>query len=255
MAAANTRSRKSRITLAEENLDRVYAGIRQIPEFARLTRLAEALREWKSAVKEIVVLRDEEIEDLNQQLAQSNTGNRDTAGSLDDMLAIQKMAQAIRSARSPEAIAETLRRLIEQVIDVLDAGIFIIQEETEDYTPLHTTTETGTIDESFHAYVEEGIIAWVIDAQTALVVDDLETMAETVTDDERRHYLVVPIMQVGSTMGIYLVHTRTPREQLSERQLELVTLLTEHAAGAIENLQLSARLKDIRREQSERSKV
>jgi len=152
--------------------------------------------------------------------------------SLDELIAMQRLGNAIGTAVDPTAVIESLLDLTRQVVPVEESMIFEFSGEKSDIKPfLHSCSEY-MLATSRHL-LEEGILDWVIDQKRTTIVPDLNS---SVGEIGERSFVVVPLVLSNVVTGVYIIRTEKVRRTVSDYELMLLGILANEAAVAIENL-------------------
>ncbi len=162
----------------------------------------------------------------------------DIKQSLDELVAMQRLANTVSTATDPVSVFDSLLELTRQVIPVEESMIFEVSNSGPQTKPFLSACSDYMIEASQHL-LEEGILDWVIEQKKTTVVPDLNTsMAEA----GRRHFVVVPLVLRSEAIGVYVIRTGSVRRAFSDHELMLLGILANQAAVAMENLHNIARL-------------
>jgi signal transduction histidine kinase len=203
-------------------------GRRDLRQLARrLPQLEKFIESRESYIKTL----EGTIESLRGEVARQATTTLAISSSLDELVATQRMANTISTATSPDLIQSALVDLTRQVVDVIDANIFLFGESSAAMAPLTGgAPERLTLEAS--AQQEAGIVDWVIAEKKPVVVPDLDHM---MGDGSARNFIIVPLILRSRGIGFYLIHTGQRQEEFSGQQLQLLAVLANQAAVGIEH--------------------
>ena len=164
----------------------------------------------------------------------------DIKQSLDEMVAMQRLANTISTATDPGSVFDSLLELTRQVVPVEESMIFEVGSSKSQTKPFLPTCSDYMLKASQHL-LEEGILDWVIGQKRTTVVPDLNTsMAEA----GQRNFVVVPLVLRNEAIGVYIIRTGNVRKSFSDHELMLLGILSNQAAVAIENLHNLRKLLD-----------
>lgn len=162
----------------------------------------------------------------------------DIKQSLDEMVAMQRLANTISTATDPVSVFASLLELTRQVMPVEESMIFEMGSSRSQTKPFLPTCSDYMIEASQHL-LEEGILDWVIEQKKTTVVPDLYT---SVGEAGQRSFAVVPLVLRNEAIGVYIIRTGAVRRAFSDHELMLLGILANQAAVAIENLHNIRRL-------------
>lgn len=172
----------------------------------------------------------------NKKYADSNRVIRST---IDELVAMQQLSNVISITTEPKAIVETLVTLTKEVVNVIDANIFLFRKDMKKLEPLTEVDTPGLSKETLQQY-ESGIIDWVISEQRTIIVPDLEYMMSGVS---KRSYVIVPLIIQSFPIGIYIINTNKSRDDFSNHHIQLLTVLANQAAVGVSNWQAREEVK------------
>ncbi len=158
--------------------------------------------------------------------------------SLDEMVAMQRLANTISIATDPVSVFDSLLELTRQVIPVEESMLFEVGDSRSRTKPFLQTCSDYMITASQHL-LEEGILDWVIEQKKTTVVPDLNT---SVGEAGERNFVVVPVVLRNEAIGVYIIRTEKVRRAFSDHELALLGILANQAAIAMENLRNIDRL-------------
>jgi signal transduction histidine kinase len=193
----------------------------------RLPQLEKFIESRESYIKSL----EGTVETLRAEVARQAKTTLAITSSADELVATQRMANTISTATSPDLILGALIDLTRQVVDVIDANIFLHGESPSAVAPLTGRGPERLMQEAA-AQQEAGIVDWVITEKKPVVVPDLDHM---MGDGSARNFIIVPLILRSRGIGFYLIHTSQRQEEFSGQQLQLLAVLANQAAVGIEH--------------------
>lgn len=163
---------------------------------------------------------------------------QENSSSVDELVAMQQLSNSIGTAVEPNAIITTLIQLTEQVIPVLEAGIFLFDSSAKHLMPLTQHGSQRLVDEA-QQQLESGIVDWLFAEKKTVVIPDLSWLME---DGSSRNFVLVPLILRRQGIGIFLIHTEKRQDQFSHQDIQLLTVLANQAAIGVENWREHAQL-------------
>ena len=172
------------------------------------------------------------IQMLNTKIDLHEKTETNIKQSLDEMVAMQRLANAISTATDAISVFDSLFELTRQVVPVKESMVFEVGESRSQARPFLPACSDYMLAASQHL-LEEGILDWVIEQKKTTVVPDLNT---SVGEAGERNFVVVPLVLRNEAIGVYIIHTEKVRGAFSDHELMLLGILANQAAVAMENI-------------------
>jgi two-component system NtrC family sensor kinase len=170
------------------------------------------------------------IEALKHENRRVNKAKSELRASFDELLALQHLSHTISTTRHPEEIVQALIELTKQIIPVIASNIFLIHAGEEPQSlVMQGASQLNTV---VRQQLDEGIIDWVIAEKKVAIVPNLEMC---VVDGCDENYVIVPLFIRTQAIGTYVVHTSKKQEDFTHQDLQLLMILANQAAVAVEN--------------------
>ncbi len=198
---------------------------RVIDPGALIERFMETRESYIRALESTVQFLKDKI-DLHEQ---SETRIRK---SLDELVAMQRLSNTISTATDSVSVFASLLDLTRQVIPVEESMIFQVVEGKPEVKPFLPACSSYMMNSAQHL-LEEGILDWVVEQKKTTIVPDLNTSVGEVGE---KNFVVVPIILRNEAIGVYIIRTEKIREAVSDKDLMLLSILSNQAAVAIENI-------------------
>ena len=160
------------------------------------------------------------------------------SSSVDELVAMQRLADVIGTAVEPNTIVTELVDLTQQVIPVFEASIFLFDGTSKKLMPLTAHGSEKLVSEA-QQQLESGIVDWILNEKKTVVIPDLSCMLE---NGSSRNYVLVPLMIRRKGIGVYLIYTEKKQEEFSNQDIQLLTVLANQAAVGVENWRTNAQL-------------
>lgn len=178
------------------------------------------------------------IQALKDKINFHQKTEKDIKQSIDELIAMQRLANAVSIATDSVSVFGSLLELTRQVIPVEESMIFEVanlKSQAKPFLPICT----DYMMKGCQHLLEEGILDWVIEQKKTTVVPDLNA---SVGEAGERNFAVVPLMLRNETLGVYIIRTEKVRRTFSDHELMILGILANQAAVAIENLRNIERL-------------
>ncbi len=151
--------------------------------------------------------------------------------SIDELVAMQRMSNTISTSNEPDLIVGALIELTRQVIPVIECNIFTFEEHSSNLSAL-STKSSARLEQEARQQMEAGIVDWVITEKKTVIIPDLEHM---VAGSSGRNFVIVPLILGNRGLGFYVIHTVKPQQDFSNQDVQLLSVLANQAAVAVEN--------------------
>jgi signal transduction histidine kinase len=199
-----------------------------LPQFEQFIENREAY--IKALEQTVEILRTERSRRVDYSLA--------VRSSVDELVAMQRMANSISTSGEPDRIARTLMDLARLVIPVLASNIFLFDASTKQLTPF-PPQGTADLESESKELLEGGIIDWVLIEKRTVIIPDLHNAPDS---DMARNFVIVPLFIRNLPVGIFLIHTEKPQHEFSNQDIQLLSVLANQAAAGVENWRVVDRL-------------
>ena len=174
---------------------------------------------------------EQTIDALKRENNQFNKNNLDIRTSIDELVAMQRLSNAISTAVEPEKIVSTLIELSQQVLPIIEANVFLFDNSEKRLLPLTSHGSERLVAEA-QQHLESGIVDWVFSEMKTVIIPDL---AHMMGDGTPQNFVIVPLVLRNKDVGIYLIHTQKPQQEFSNQDMQLLTVLANQAAAGVEN--------------------
>ena len=171
------------------------------------------------------------IEALRRDNQQYDKTAQEMRSSIDELVAMQQLSNTISTAADKELILSTLMNLTKEVLPVLESNIFLLDRSLNRFQPLSFSC-SERLREEVDGHLEAGIMDWVLAEKKTVIIPDLKHLGE---NGSARNFVIVPLVIRNEAIGMYVIHTEKPREDFSNQDIQLLTVLANQAAAAVEN--------------------
>jgi len=185
------------------------------------------------------------VAELQEEVARNRRRNTELSKSIVELKDVQKLSEAIGSSLDLRQILDALMKLSQRVIQYQNGGVFLTPEGSSDMEAAIVVRRSDGFEAQVQKQWEEGIIQWVMAAHQAMVLPDTETIRESEIAD--RSFVIVPLSVRGKSVGVFELYCEKPTEVFTHQEIELVAILANQAAIAIENARLIQSLDETNR--------
>ena len=219
-------------------------GMLNSNERNKVRKIIKSFKNVDKLYRRTITNLEKRIKDLEKTISEKKDEKRQLKDSFDELLYMQKLSKTIRFSKRISGILKILTDITKQVLPVQESDIFLFDKERNEYKSLNLKNKDSRLNRAVKNYMEEGIINWVIEEKRTVVVSDIETLSNEPKNGSERNYVFVPLYILGEDLGIYVIYTQKPKNKFTKQDLEMLALLTEQAAIAIENIRVNKKLRD-----------
>ncbi len=187
---------------------------------------------------------EETLDLLKREKLTAAENNIAIRNSINELMAMQQLSNSISTAQDPEEIVGTLIHLTRQVIPVAESNVFVFENGSNTLTPLSSKITTGFRAEA-EAHVESGVVDWVIKEQRTAIFPEMETVE---TNGKQHIVVIVPLMIRNEALGMYMIRSPKSHNDISNHDMQLLSVLANQAAVGIENWRSHDQLKRMNEE-------
>ncbi len=189
-----------------------------------------------------IVLVNQLKKDLNvlrEELAYHKKIHGEITDSLDEFFTIQRLSSIITQSLEYEEIVANLKEIAQKVIPHEKSEVFLMEDgrffpvegkDRPDFSPILKNMK------------EEGILDWLWEQGHPIVVPVSDFVLTETPGLKSGNIVIAPMMQAQEGMGVFLMHTEKQEAHFSFRDLELLNILAQQAAIAIQYTRLYKRL-------------
>ena len=174
------------------------------------------------------------LEEDNRRLQERlDSGHREYAqlrASMDELLNLHELSEAISTSFDIEDILTQLMTLSARVVAYDGAGVFSLHEDGSGLEPMALRGTRDLVVERLRVQWEDGIVDWVLREGRPVVIDDMESEAHT--------FVIIPLMVRGTQIGLFTLHCRKAKDDYTLGEIQLLGVLANQTAAAIENSRL-----------------
>jgi diguanylate cyclase (GGDEF)-like protein len=160
---------------------------------------------------------------------------------------LQVAASRMNRAKTIESVGRAIVEETRRILDYHNARVYVV-EPTGDVVPIAFEGMVGEYEkvdfDLLRTKQGEGFTGWVAERGVALLIDDanVDPRGETIpgTADIDESMLVVPMRYDEEVVGV-IVLSKLGLRQFGEDDLQMLTILADHAATALESAGLLAR--------------
>ncbi|MFH1569268.1 MAG: ATP-binding protein [Gemmatimonadota bacterium] len=199
----------------------------------QLEGLSETAQELQARVSGL----EEERRHLQERLARGQTEYVQLRESMNELLDLSELSETISTSFKIEDILDSLMTLSARFVTYDSCGVFAFEQDRQTLAAL--AVRGGGPEElrgRVAALWDDGIIDWVLREKRPVVIDDMETL--TAGAPPGKSFVIIPLMVRGKPIGIYTLHSAKAKDDFTLGEIELLGVLANQTAAAIENSRL-----------------
>jgi len=195
--------------------------------------LAEGAKELEVRVESL----EDENRHLRERLARGREEYVQLRESMNELLNLSELSATISTSFNIEDILQALMDLSGRIMEYESCGVFALSPAGEQLEPLALRGDgTDVLQQRVRSQWEDGIIDWALREQRPVVIDDMETLSRE--EATSKSFVVIPLMVRGKQVGVYTLHCDRAKDDFTLGELELLGVLANQTAAAIENSRL-----------------
>lgn len=196
-----------------------------------LTLLLDSLAEERSELHVRVNALEEENGALQERLDRGHQDYAQLRASMDELLNLHELSDAISTSLNLEDTLDALMRLSARVVDFDAAGVFALSREDAGLEAIVLCGNGKQLERCMEAQWNDGIVDWVLRERRPIVFDDMESAGDIC-------FVLIPLMVRGKDIGLVALHCTRAKDDFTLGEIELLGVLANQTAAAIENSRL-----------------
>ncbi len=190
------------------------------------------------------------LEAMGQTKSAPEKENGDYFGSLENnpVILAQKYSHIIQNlilfekecenAASIDGILDKLKNAVRRIVPYKAADVFFFTDSKSELKPIGSFFD-DELYETVNHYYKEGILSIIFERKTPALVPDLKTYSEQGSD---YNYLFFPIITDRTEKGVFAVKSTILRENYTEIEERIVSILLNSAINKLEKFLIRERL-------------
>ncbi|GAB4364656.1 MAG: hypothetical protein Kow0042_03410 [Calditrichia bacterium] len=180
-----------------------------------------------------------ELKGLKEELVHHKKIHGEITNSLDEFFTIQRLSSIITKNLEYNQIVRDLDEIAQKVVSHECSEVFLWEEGKFSPVTSESKEDFALILEKM---AEEGILNWLQEQGHPIVIPLRDLLLGEQLDSTGGNIVVAPMMREQELRGVYLLRTDREHSQFSFRDLELLNILTQQAAIAMEYTRLYKKL-------------
>lgn len=183
------------------------------------------------------------IAHLEEEVDSGRQRNAELSKSIVKLKDVQKLSETIGASLDLHHILDALMKLSRRVIQYENGGVFLISEGSDDMEVALVVHRSDGFEAQVRRQWDEGILQWVMAEHRAMVLPDVAQGAQ----EAERNFVIVPLFVRGKNVGVFELVCDKSAETFTNREIELISILANQAAIALENARLIQSLDETNR--------
>jgi signal transduction histidine kinase len=196
-----------------------------------LTLLLDSLTEERSELTVRVNALEEENRALQERLDRGHQDYAQLRASMDELLNLHELSEAISTSLNLDDTLEALMRLSARVVDFDAAGVFALSREGPGLDAMALHGNGKDLEARVESQWDDGIVDWVQRERRPIVFDDMESSGDMC-------FVLIPLIVGGKDVGLVALHCTRAKDDFTLGEIELLGVLANQTAAAIENSRL-----------------
>lgn len=163
---------------------------------------------------------------------------------IEELAALNELGTLLTSTLNPREVFRLIMDRIQGLMGVEASSLLLKDEQKDELVFQIGLGEQGASLEGRRLKLGQGIVGWVFQHGTSLIVPDVaqderfHQRMDTETGFQTKSVLCVPLKTRGKVIGVIQVLNRPTDRAFTEEDLNLLSAIAAHAATAIENARL-----------------
>ncbi len=200
-----------------------------------LTLLLDSLTEERSELTVRVNALEEENRALQERLDRGHQDYVQLRASMDELLNLHELSEAISTSLNLDDTLDALMRLSARVVEFDAAGVFALKREGSGLEAMLLRGDGKALEARVESQWNDGIVDWVLREHRPVVFDDMENAGSVC-------FVLIPLMVGGKDIGLVVLHCTRAKDDFTLGEIELLGVLANQTAAAIENSRLYSEL-------------
>ena len=195
--------------------------------------LAESEKELEVRVRGL----EEDNRHLQERLDRGQKEYVELRESMNELLNLSELSETISTSFKVEDIVDSLMDLSGRFVPYETCGVFAFVGEREGLEPMAVRGDDAAgLGDRVRAQWDDGIIDWICREGRPVVIEDMET--PTGGGAGAKSFAIIPLMVRGVQIGLFTLHTPKAKDDFTLGEIELLGVLANQTAAAIENSRL-----------------
>ena len=182
---------------------------------------------------------EEKIKSYQNRIEVLEHSNRQLQEAFQELAALQEMARVVSTTYKLETIARLLVDLAGEIVEYRWCALFLHDKEKQKWIEEISVGLDDKAQKLIQTQIDEGLINWA-------VYNRRPTIIPAEQDGITGTYIIVPLIVGGTPMAILHLLTDLPESRFVGQHFEMLGLLANQAATAIENARLWQNMVEIK---------
>lgn len=197
--------------------------------------LAESLKESQARILGL----QKENGQLHDRVLSEKSDYEALRASMDELLNLHELTEAISTTFATSDIISALMDLSARFLPSESCGFFSLGGDDLKLDVLSTRGDQRVV-QCVQDQSGDGIVDWVLREQRPVVVEDMSTVDQSGV--ETCSVVLVPLRVRARNIGLYGLYCRRPKNTFTAGEMELLSVLANQTAIALENARLYSEL-------------
>ncbi len=220
-------------TKVNKELDRIFEKY-QVPS-CRAPQLDLLIENHLAIINKL----QNDLNKLREELTYHKKIHGEITDSLDEFFTIQRLSSIITEKLEYEQIVKNLDEIAQKVVPHLKSAVFLLENEQITSVVNQSSKDFDLIIKNMR---EEGILDWLWEQGHPIVIPVQDFLVANQLKVNSGNMVIAPMILNQKGVGVYILHTEKDQSQFSFRDLELLNILTQQAAIAIQYTRLFKKL-------------
>lgn len=198
-----------------------------------IERLSESEKELQVRVNGL----EEDNRTFQERLARGQKEYVQLRESMNELLNLNELSETISTSFKVEDILDSLMDLSGRFVPYESCGVFAFVGDREGLEAMVVRgQDTEGLQDRVRSQWDDGIIDWVSREGRPVVIEDMETL--TGGEVVPKSFAIIPLMVRGKQIGLFTLYSPKAKDDFTLGEMELLGVLANQTAAAIENSRL-----------------
>jgi signal transduction histidine kinase len=197
--------------------------------------------EYIRSLEMVVQLLQREVDHLRSQLKPTPSSKK-TRFSQKEISIFNEASTIFNACVYQNQVLLKLHDYIAKQFSIIESSIAMISSNNK-LQPITDSTTSSTLSSLIQSFEEEGLVDWAFENSEPSIIPNLNEAI----DDLKTYFIFVPLYIRGTRIGMFFAKTTLDKEQISQSDLKTLSIITDYAAIALDNIKSSEEITKINR--------
>jgi signal transduction histidine kinase len=195
--------------------------------------------EYIRSLEMFVQLLQREVDYLRNQLKPTPNSKKSRI-SQKDISVFNETSSIFNACVYQNQVLMKLHDYISKQFGLIESSIALFTTNNK-LTPIKDSPTSSTLHNIIKNFEEEGLIDWAFENDEPSMIPNFNENIDSI----KTHFIFVPLKVRGTKIGMFIAKTSLDKEQLTANELKTLSIITDYAATALDNIKSSEEITKI----------